>query len=425
MSGTAPRASSISGLAAADETGALPRRFGRADGYMWGFVSQSFSSATNLGLAVLAARILGPTGLGTVTIAFSLYVSCLALQRALVTDPLMANSAPLGTDPRRCATENALTVAIVGAVGASGLALIAGISLGGGIGIAILIAVPWVPMALMQDYWRSILFRDGRAVAAATNDAVWLVAMAIASPFAFASGALWAVVAVWGIGALAGTTLGIFQTRCRPRIKGSFNWWRTELWPLGRWLGVNSIGHTLAVFALVFALVSLFGTDGLGGYRAVATAFAPLTLIASAIALPGLPALVRAQANSASDSLRLAKQLGMMAFVATAVYVAVLSVGNGALIPWLFGSSFQEFTGLIWPVGIAQSVTGMAVGFALLLKAQSRGSAVLFSDSAASIAALGLSCGLGAAYGLTAAVWGLAGGAVVWAATTFALVRRS
>ena len=51
--------------------------------FSWGFISQGFSSATNLGLSVLAARALGSGGLGVVAIAFSTYLMALGFGRAI------------------------------------------------------------------------------------------------------------------------------------------------------------------------------------------------------------------------------------------------------------------------------------------------------------------------------------------------------
>jgi O-antigen/teichoic acid export membrane protein len=408
-----------------DDDMPVPAGGARSHRYVWGFVSQGCSSATNLGLAIVAARVLGPVGLGAVMIAFGSYVAILALQRGLITDPLLARSSQVGTATRTLAGESALTMTIVGALGATVLMSVAGAVVRGDTGNALLAISLWLPALLLQDYWRCVLFRDDRARAAAINDASWLLVMIVAAPLAWVSGATSAVIATWGAGALAGAVLGVIQTRYRPRTSGAVRWWRRELWPLGRWLGVNSVGHVVATYALLFVFAYLFGTAGLGGYRAVVTVFAPLSLIASAIALPGLPALSRSHAESKLRAVRLATRLGLVAVVATAGYVLAMSANGGVIIPLIFGTAFKPYADLIWPVGIAQLATAAGVGYALLLKAQSRGLAVLFSDTFGGCVALVLSCLLGALYGLTAAVWGLCGGAFVWAASTIALARHA
>ena len=130
-----------------------------AGGFAWGFVSQGFSSATNLGLTVIAARVLGPGGLGTVAIAFASYLTILGFQRALVTDPLVAQYASLPADVRARSTRKALTVALLGAAAAAGLLGLIGVAAHGSIGRALVILAPWLPALVIQDFWRAVLFR--------------------------------------------------------------------------------------------------------------------------------------------------------------------------------------------------------------------------------------------------------------------------
>ena len=397
-----------------------------AGGFAWGFVSQGFSSATNLGLTVIAARVLGPGGLGTVAIAFASYLTILGFQRALVTDPLVAQYASLPADVRARSTRKALTVALLGAAAAAGLLGLVGVAAHGSIGRALVILAPWLPALVIQDFWRAVLFRDRRARSAATNDACWLFAMAVTAPLAWWLGSDWAVVGCWGFGGLAGTLLGFAQTRARPhRPRRALLWWRTELWPLGRWLGATSLAYSVISYATVIVLVGLVGTSGMGGLRAVTTVFAPLTLVGAALALPGLPALTRALSVSPEAARKLALRLGVASALATTAYLAIMVLGGGSIVPRIFGSSFREFTDLVWPVGAGQLIAALSVGVSLLLKAQRRGSAVLVTTAIGSITALALVATLGASYGLLGAAWGLTAGAGVGFVTTTALALRT
>jgi O-antigen/teichoic acid export membrane protein len=396
-----------------------------ARGFGWGFVSQGFSSATNLGLTLIAARILGPGGLGTVAIAFTSYLTVLGFQRALVTDPLVAQYASLSSDVRARSTRRALTVALLGAAVAAGLVGLVGVAVDGSIGRALVILAPWLPALVIQDFWRAVLFRDSRARSAATNDACWLFAMALTAPLAWWLGSDWAVVGCWGFGSLAGMLLGFAQTRARPhRAPHALRWWRTELWPLGRWLGANSLAYSVISYATVVLLVSLVGTSGMGGLRAVSTIFAPLTLVGAALALPGLPALSRALFVSPEAATRLAFRLGVASALVTTGYLAIMILGSGSIIPQIFGSSFREFTDLVWPVGAGQLIAALSVGVSLLLKAQRRGSAVFMTTAAGSVTSLVLVSVLGASYGLVGAAWALTAGAGVGLVATTALALR-
>ena len=394
-------------------------------GFAWGFVSQGLSSATNLGLSLLGARVLGPGGLGSVAIGFASYLTILGFQRALVTEPLVAMSARSSSEVRAQSARRTLTVALMGSAAAAVVLALAGIAVGGDIGRALLVVAPWIPCLVIQDFWRAVLFRDGRARAAAANDACWLLAMAVAAPLAWWLDSLWAVIACWGFGALAGTLLGFVQTRTVPdSLRPALRWWRDELWALGRWLGATSLLYSIMSYAMIFALAGLVGTSGLGGLRAVTTIFAPLTLIGAAIALPGLPALTRALAVSERHGVKRAFHIGVVCTGVTAAYFGVLSLGGGSIVSMIFGHSFQHYGHLVWPIGIGQVVTALAVGFGLLLKAERRGSAVLVSTIVPVAVALALCSALAAVYGVTGAAWGMFAGAVVGTAMTTALALR-
>ena len=391
-------------------------------GFAWGFVSQGLSSATNLALSLIAARVLGPGGLGSVAIGFASYLVILGLERALVTDPLVAFSAGAPSDVRRRSMDDALTVALVGTAASAGVMALVGVGVRGDIGRALFVLAPWIPLLVVQDFWRAVLFRDGRARAAAVNDGCWLVAMGLAAPFAWWLGSLWAVVGCWGFGGLAGTLLGFGQTRAKPASIGlAVRWWKDTLWPLGRWFGATSLGYSVLTYATILALAGLIGAEDLGGLRAVMTIFAPLTLIGAALALPGLPAITRAVGVSAHQGVRLAFRVGAASTLVTAAYFGLLSIGGGAVVALVFGDSFQGFSHLVWPIGIGQVVAAISIGFALLLKAERRGKAVLVANIVSPAVGLVLGCGLAAVYGVTGAAWGIFGSCVAGTVVTTVL----
>ena len=396
--------------------------FASARGFAWGFVSQGFSSATNFVLTLLAARALGASGLGVVAVAFSSYLVALGFQRAFITDPLIANATTLGGKHRASATRNALTLSMAAGGSSALLVALAGVALSGPIGHGLLIVAVWIPVLVVQDFWRVVLFRDGRGRAAAFNDFVWLGAMVAAIPVAWSFRDEWAIIAAWGFGALVAASVGWVQCGTRPgRVRLAVHWWRAAAWRLARWLGATTVAHAVTTYATVFALAALLGSAGYGGLRAVITVFAPLTLVGAAIALPGLPALSRALASSEREALRLAATLGVAAIVLTAGYVLSMYLTDGRIVPAIFGSSFGEFSDLVLPIGIGQIAAAGAVGFILLLTAQQRGSAVFVSTTVGTTASLVLASALASSQGEVGAAWGLSLGSVIGLMVTAAL----
>ena len=53
--------------------------------FAWGFASQGASSITNLGLSLLAGRLLGPSSLGAIFVGFSVYLLAMGFLRSLIT----------------------------------------------------------------------------------------------------------------------------------------------------------------------------------------------------------------------------------------------------------------------------------------------------------------------------------------------------
>jgi O-antigen/teichoic acid export membrane protein len=401
-------------------------RLARNRAYAWGFVDQGFSSATNLGLTLLAGRALGPGGLGVVVIAFAVYLLILAFQRALLTDPLVSSSAARGSDDRSLAIRRGLTVDLFGAMGATLLVVVLGVTIDGRAGRGLLIIAPWLLPALVQDFWRTILFQERRAAAAAANDACWALVMVLTAPLAWVLDTEWAMAACWGSGALAGALLGFAQTHIRPDAPlHAFAWWRTRLWPFGRWLGVEGMVYALNSSATVFLLNGLLGAKALGGLRAAQSLFAPLSLLLPAISLPGLPAMARSLAASPRDAIGLALRLSGSVTALATLYGAAMIVSGGNLIVLVFGTSFREYTDLAVPIGVWQVVAGLSVGFTLFLTAQQRGRDLLLVGVAGSVGCLVFVPFLAWANGVTGAAWGFSLYAAVATALSAALAFRS
>jgi O-antigen/teichoic acid export membrane protein len=386
-----------------------PLRTAASRDFAWGFVSQGSSSVTNLGLSILAGRLLGPSGLGSIFVGFSFYVFAMGFLRSLITDPLVAATASLDEDARRGATHSALTMALLLAAIATVLLIVTAVTVPSKVGHGLILFVPWLAPALVQDFWRSVLFRDRRGAAGALNDALWFAGMAVTLPAVLLVRTDWIVVANWGFGASVAAGVGFIQSRITPAgTRTSLRWWRMRAWKLGRWLAAETLVYTVAAQLVVFILAGILGTRPLGGLRAVVTLFGPLSLLAPALALPGLPALSRASAESVERAVRLALSMGVLAVLLTGGYLAVAATFGDQLLEGVFGPSFTPFGALILPIGVYQIVVSATMGCALLLKAQARGRALLVARVVGSVSTLVLVLSLATTHGITGAAWGLA-----------------
>jgi O-antigen/teichoic acid export membrane protein len=357
----------------------------------WGFASQAFSSASSLLLTILAARALGPGGLGAVTLAFSLYLLALGLARSLVTEPLVAYTSSRSPSVVGSFTRHGLTLTLAFGLGA---ALVMGaastsIPLPGGLQQALLAMAPWLVPALLQDLSRSLLFRSRRERCAALVDATWLATTIVALPLCIAVPSVWTVIAVWGVGACAGGTLGLSLLHVRPsRVADACSEWRRHCWPLGRWLGAEGVVYSLSLLALTYVILDVLGSAALGGLRAVQSVYAPLTVIVPALTLPGLPAASRALARSRRAALSTSARYTAVALCLTCAYVLVLVPVAGPVIVHVFGDDFREFESLALPIGLTQLLIAGALGFSLLLRAELRGRSIFVSRLAGAVASL-------------------------------------
>lgn len=383
----------------------------------WGTIDQGLSSLTNLGLTLFGARLIGPVGLGIVSVGFSAYVLALVLQRTLLSQPVVLESTTSDAAQRETSTRVGITGTLV--VGVLASAVLVGIFLAvpdSVIGRGALLFAPWMPVALLQDYWRSVLFRDRRGAAAAGNDLAWLVVMALTLPLPIVLRTDAALVACWGLGATAAAAFGFIQTGARPQgIRSSWSWWRRgDGWLVGRWFTAEGVAFSGLSQAVTWVLAGLLGPAALGGLRAGRTVFAPLTLLGPAVVLPGLPAMVTALETSLGRARALAIRLGAILVGMTLPYLALVAVlGGDRILGWLFGQSFERFGDLALPIAAQQTLMAAGTGLYLLLKAARRGQALLtfrLIEAAATLALVVVATGW-LEWGLLGAAWAITVGA--------------
>ncbi len=399
---------------------------GLPNGVSWGLIDQVLSSATNFGLALLAGRSLGPGGLGAISVGFSVYLLVLGFQRGLVSEPIVVASANMPTRARTEAAGSALAIVLIGAPLAALATAGMGLAIGGEIGRALALFAVWLVPALVQDFWRAILFRDQRGEAAAANDGVWALCMLLAAIGLWSFRSDWSIVAAWGVGALAAALLGFAQTNIRP-YRPTFAWrtWFRSSWPLGRWLGLDVIALNVGIQGAVFLLSAIVSTQDLGGLRATQTIFAPLSLIGPALALPGLPAMKLELDVSERSARNLAFKLSSLITGLTVLYFSIVSPAGSWLLQTFFGEAFRPFSSLVIPVGLGQVLWAWAVGMILLLKVTGRGRSIFVSRIIGSAGGLLCTWILALRFGVIGGAWGMVVAPAAWAVcTTWTVLHR-
>jgi O-antigen/teichoic acid export membrane protein len=378
-------------------------------------IDQAISSATNFALAVIAARLLGLSGLGIVAIGFSAYLTLQALHHAFVVEPLVL--ATTGADPaeRDHGTRTAITAVLVVAAASAAILALLGLIVPAPVGRGLLLFAPWAGVAIIQDMWRGVLFRDERGAAAAANDCAWALGMAmVLVPVVLLRHDDIAVVSVWGAGAALAALLGFAQVGLGPiGPRQAIAWLRTHALPLGRWLALSIAVFSVGQQAVVVIVATVLGAQDLGGLRAAQVLFAPTTALIPALGLPILPALTREAANSLRRATVSAARYGLLALTFVAAYMLAAALLRDHLLTWVFGASFQRFRDLIFPYGLAQLFLAQALGYAILLRVTRHGKTLLACQVASSVTSVGLVAALSATYGVNGAAWAIAAGAAV------------
>ncbi len=340
-------------------------------------------------------------------LGFAMYLLVLSLHRSLIFDPLVVETARADKPERDRLTRHALTATLCGSLVATALMLVAGTLSDHPLARGIYLFAPWMVPAMLQDLWRATLFRDDRGGAAALNDLVWVVVMIVALPLALTTDAGGVVVACWGLGAVGGGVLGFFQTHAGVSgLRAAWSWWLLHGWPLGRWLAAGGLVHTVSLQVIVGLLASVLGPAAIGGFRAVQTVFAPMTLLGPAAALPGLPRISRAVGVSLHEARVLAAKLSAAIVGLASIYILAVLLGGSKILTFVFGGDFGGYEDLIPPMSLGQVVLASGLGFSLYLKAVRRGDSLMGTRLISAGTSLALVPWLGSKYGLIGAAWG-------------------
>ncbi|HEX7739218.1 MAG TPA: hypothetical protein VF426_06190, partial [Marmoricola sp.] len=260
-------------------------------------LDQVVAGGSNLLVAVLAARTLGPSGFGLFSIAFTVYVTAQGASRAMVGEPLLIH--PKEIEER---TGEAIASGVVLGV-AFALVVAAGAALtsiwSSGLAWSLLVLAVAMPALVLQDQGRYLGFALQRPVLSLVLDSVWLVLMIAALAVLFVldhRGLVWFVAAWAGSGAVSG--LLVFGQHVathslrsmRPRLA-----WLRETWSYAwRYLAAFSVAQ-IGALGTSIGLVSVIGTRGLGGVQGAILLTRPTLTVQAASVAAGVAEVARTE----------------------------------------------------------------------------------------------------------------------------------
>ena len=379
------------------------------------FVDQGLYAASNFLLTVAASALLAPEEAGALAVVFLTSVIAIALNRALVGEPLAADSRRFEPAWFSRATGSALGTSCTGAalivVGAAVLATVQA----GEARLLSMWAALWVPAVMLQDTLRYVGHARERYAAVVKADALWLLIQiaGVAGVWAAASSpSASLVLTTWGTGALVSCALLVLVLR--PPLHGPKHWLRAGA-PLGRWLlAQQSLGLVSGQVLLLF-LGAALGAAALGGLRAAQSIFMPVGALFPA-------ALILALNQDRGDQQRHARARHSIAVAvpaATAFFVLLAVLVAPPLMGRVYGTAYREFAPLTLPLGLAVICQAAAIAPGAKLRAGNRGRAVLASQVIATAVGVPLVVVLVVVAGVRGAAWGLAAQALALAASSW------
>ena len=328
----------------------------------WGMVDQGFSSASNFGGSILAARMLSTTEFGAFSIGFALYVIVLGLSRAWSSEPLVVRYAASEERNQADAIRRGATTAFTAGVLGGAALCVAGFLLSSAVRTTLFAVALFLPALMLQDFWRYALILRRRSRDAAVNDLTWLVVLVVAFAAArshnlTAAGA----VVLWAAGAVVGCLVGLVQLRMLParRFVAWMRGHRDLSWPYtGEFLLLSGAGMLLTV-----GLGAIGGLGDAGGFRGALVALGPLGILFMGTSMQVTPMMARRIAAGRADLRRLGIRVsGALGAVAAGWGLMLLLIPDH-LGEKLLGSSWQSAQDLI-PI-----LSGYYVSTALMLGA--------------------------------------------------------
>ncbi|KQZ66857.1 oligosaccharide flippase family protein [Nocardioides sp. Root151] len=376
-------------------------------------IDQVVSGASNLLIAVLAARFLGVASFGLFGIIFMVYVTAQGLARAMVCEPVLVHPEEAVERPG----------AVIGSASVVG-SLIALVVLASGLVAhffdadlrnGLLVLAVSLPFLVLHDLGRYLGFATHRPTRSLALDLVWLVLLvaAIVALFALDRQTLtWFMVAWAGTGAVA--ALLVFWQYRHHRITPNLTWLRSK-WSFSWRYMLSFVATYGASLATTVAIAAVAGARALGGVRGALLLVRPFMTFQTASVAAGIAEIAHLDAGRA-----VLRRHARRTTVLT-VLVAVLNLLVLLFLPtWLgravLGETWEVTEPLMLPAGLQivflALVTGPRSG---LLGVRAIQKTVVI-DVASTVILLVLTVAGAAVDGAVGAFWGCAIGQGVIAA---------
>lgn len=378
-------------------------------------IDQAIAGASNVLIAVLAARLLGVASFGLFGLVFLVYVLVQGVSRALVCDPLLVH--PLEAQDRRGE--------VIGTSCVLGLLLGVAVLLAGfvvqlwlaSLGNALMVLAVCVPLLVLQDLGRYLAFALQRPGSAVVLDVAWLVLLfgAVAALIATDTRTLAWFIAAWaGSGAVAGLLL-LWQHPAR-EVRVGLSWLRYT-WPFS-WRYLISYSSTQgAALGASSGVGAIAGATALGGLQGALLLVRPFMTVQVAAIAASVGEISRSLGADQGLRRRVARISALTTGMALVNALVLLALPDrlGELV---LGASWEAAEPLLLATGVQIVCLGAMTGTRAGLLGLRAIRKVMVIDIATTVMVLVASIAGAAIDGVTGALWAVALGqallAVAW-----------
>jgi hypothetical protein len=220
-----------------------------------------------------------------------------------------------------------------------------------------------VPALYLQDLWRFSFFAANRPGAAVLNDTTWALVQlaALVGVRMTQHRTVSAFVLAWGLGAVAGSALGIVQSRVVPRPLQAWHWLREH-----RALGGRYAGEFLTLFGSAQVVLGVLGaTSGLAQLarlRAGQVLFSPIQGLLNAVRLSVTSLAVELRAHRPGRLrafiVRLSAGLGVLAVLSGLAAVLLPDEAGRAML----GDSWRGARSVLIPLTVLNTALALSLG---------------------------------------------------------------
>ena len=242
---------------------------------------------------------------------------------------------------------------------------------------------------------------------AAMGGAAYFVLMMLGLAVVHAVGTLTigAALTIIGLSSLVvGVALGIGQIEMRPAgplVRDVV----AEHLRYGRWATATQILGFIPGNIYYFLLPTMATLEQSGALRAMTNLYMPLLQACAALCLLLLPAFVRTQGTAEGKRLH---RLSLLVLAGgPLLYWLGLGLFRQQVVALVYGGKYQEYSGLIWILGMQPVIAGMCGVYGSLLRARQQMQAVFWGGVVAAAGAVTLGIWMTRVFGLAGVCWSI------------------